>query len=112
MRAGEGQNVDAVLVILALLAAIVGGLTMSQISAGVGILAGACLLAILARMVQAGRQHREMVSLLRQGLGMAPPVVATNRPGTWTCARCQYENGTGLFDCPHCGAARPTDQHA
>lgn len=98
---------DTALVILALLAAVVGGLTMSQVSAGVGVLAGACLLAILARMAQASRQHRELVSLLRQGLGLSLPVTSSGRPGAWICPQCHYENGAGLFDCPHCGAARP-----
>jgi hypothetical protein len=97
------------LVFLAILGWIGGSLLLSQATYGVGAIAAACLFAILARIAQAGEQHREMVRLMRAGLGMPdqgmPP---PSRPGGWVCPQCRYENGAALFDCPNCGAARPT----
>lgn len=98
-----------VLIVLAVLGWIGGSLLLTQATYGVGALTAACLFAILARIAQAGEQHREMSRLMRAGLGMADPAPPTTRaPGTWICVHCQSTNGAGLFDCPRCGAARPT----
>ena len=49
-----------VLGIVALLASFVGLLFLSQATTGVGIICGACLLAIFARMAQASDHHQEI----------------------------------------------------
>jgi hypothetical protein len=94
------------LIALAVLGAVIGLLTVTQATQGVWAVAAACLFAILARIAQAGVQHREMVQLMRAGLGLTDPRPAAP-PGAWICARCQRANGPGLFDCAQCGAARP-----
>lgn len=53
------------LLVLALLAAGIGLLSLSQATAGVGMLAGACLLAICARIAQAARQHRDVLRAMQ-----------------------------------------------
>jgi hypothetical protein len=109
MRDREGvAAVDILLVILAMIAAVVGGLTMSQVTAGVGIIAGACLLAILARMVQAHHHHSAILAALRT----PPPRAETSPPpapdiGTWLCFRCGQHVGGKFDDCTACGLARP-----
>lgn len=58
------------MVILSALAAIVGAASLSNATAGVGGLAFACLLAIFARIAQAGTQHAALmksVAALRSG---------------------------------------------
>lgn len=91
------------LVIAAVMAWIGGGMLLTPATYGVGILTAGCLFAILARMAQAGSQHREAMWLLRSGLNVPPP-----GPNTWICSKCQWENGGRLFECPNCRAARPT----
>ena len=54
----------AALVVLALLAGIVGFMFLSQATTGVGIIALACLVAILARVVQAAEQHKELLAMV------------------------------------------------
>ena len=53
---------ENLLIVLAVLAGIIGGLLLSQATTGVGIIGGACLLGILARIVQAERQHRQVIA--------------------------------------------------
>ena len=49
----------AALVIFSILAAAVGLLSLSQATMGVGFMAGACLLAILARIAQASDHQKQ-----------------------------------------------------
>lgn len=53
-----------VMVILAILAGIGGGLSLSNATMGVGIICGGCLLAILGRIFQADRHHENVRALL------------------------------------------------
>jgi hypothetical protein len=48
----------AALLVLAVLGGIVGFMFLSQATTGVGIIALACLIAIVARIAQAAEQHR------------------------------------------------------
>jgi membrane protein implicated in regulation of membrane protease activity len=50
--------VFAFLIVAALIAGLLGILQLTQATAGVGFLAGACLLAILARIAQAHIHHQ------------------------------------------------------
>ncbi len=52
--------------IFALLLAIAGALTLSEATTGVGLLCGACLLGILARLAQASTHHRQLLRALEQ----------------------------------------------
>ena len=52
------------LISLALLGGIVGGLYLSQLTLGVGLIGSACLLAILGRITQAHNQHSELMDKL------------------------------------------------
>lgn len=52
------------LVVLALVAAAIASLSLSQATVGVGIMAFACLLGILARVAQASQQHKESLARL------------------------------------------------
>ena len=57
----ERVHMSILLIVLALLGGIVGGLYLTQITVGVGLIGGACLLAILARIAQARNQHLELM---------------------------------------------------
>jgi hypothetical protein len=65
------------LITLAVLFALGGLLELTGATAGVGILALACLLAIFARIAQASGQHRELMGRPRveepKGLAIAQP---------------------------------------
>ena len=63
-----------VLIVLSLFVAFFGLLTLSNATLGVGVMAGACLLAILARIAQAHQHHRE--------LHPAKPFVPVPGPGS------------------------------
>ncbi|MGD1146939.1 MAG: hypothetical protein ABR961_03180 [Thermoanaerobaculaceae bacterium] len=58
--------VTVVLILVALLAVLGGLMSLSQATIGVGIVALACFLAILARIAQAKEQHAELKRLLEQ----------------------------------------------
>ncbi len=45
---------------------IAGALTLSEATTGVGLLCGACLLGILARLAQASTHHRQLLRALEQ----------------------------------------------
>ena len=61
------------LVVLALLIALAAAAYLTQATLGVGLMALACLLGILARLAQATVQHAELKRLLGQrGPGAAP----------------------------------------
>lgn len=49
------------LIVLALLVGIAGGCYLNQATLGVGLIGGACFLAILARIAQAHNQHLELM---------------------------------------------------
>jgi hypothetical protein len=53
---------SVVLVVVSVIAALIGVVSLSNATMGVGFVAGACLLAILARIAQAGEHHRELLS--------------------------------------------------
>lgn len=52
------------LVMVAIAGGIVGGFLLSQATLGVGMIAGACLLAIIARIYQAAKQHEDQMLTL------------------------------------------------
>ena len=54
------------LMIAAFGAALLGLVTLSQATMGVGLLCGGCLFAIWARIVQAGAFHKELMKALQQ----------------------------------------------
>jgi hypothetical protein len=64
-RAGDSVGLIA-LVVFAVLFGLGGLVFASQATAGVAAIAVGCLLAILARIVQAGRQHEEVMETRRQ----------------------------------------------
>jgi hypothetical protein len=90
------------LVVLAVLAWIGGSVLLTPTTYGVGVLVAGCLFGILARVAQAGRQHREMTWLLRTGLA-----VPTSTPSAWACSQCHWEHDGWQLTCSQCGAARP-----
>jgi len=54
-----------VLILVAVVAAIVGAGSLSNATVGVGLMAAACLLAIFARIAQAGTHHREVMFAIK-----------------------------------------------
>lgn len=60
----RGSIVQTILVALAVLVGVFGGLSLSQATMGAGLMAAACLLGILARMVQASHHQSELHALL------------------------------------------------
>lgn len=66
MRSPEDRRSGdtGILVGLSVIACVVGLLLLSNATAGVGVLALALLLAVFARIVQAGHQHRELKAML------------------------------------------------
>lgn len=54
------------LIVLALLGGIIGFMSLSQATTGVGIIALASLVAILARIAQSAEQHKELLHKLGQ----------------------------------------------
>jgi hypothetical protein len=54
----------AALLVLALLGGIAGFMFLSEATTGVGIIAFACLIGILARVAQAAEQHKELLAKL------------------------------------------------
>lgn len=83
---------DTVLVIVALLVALGGALTLSAATTGVGLFAAACLIAILARLAQSSRQHQDVMRATSAG---------------WICMRCGTLSGNRVGACPSCAAPRP-----
>ena len=51
---------SAILMILGILAVVIGALSLSQATMGVGVIAIGCFLAILARLAQAEAHHRSL----------------------------------------------------
>lgn len=95
---------DTLLVIVALVGWVIGILLLSQATYGVGVLAAACLFAILARMAQASRQHQEMRRLI-EAQGRA---LAAQGQVAWVCMQCGTLAPSGILNCPACGTSRPT----
>jgi len=65
----------AFLVVLAVLAGLIGSVLLSQATLGVGIIGGACLLGILARICQADKDNRllrEEIAELRSFVSQQP----------------------------------------
>ena len=72
------------LVVLACIVAVAGFLSLSEATSGVGILATACLLAILARIAQASSQHAALMRAIlppqpRRPMGEAERIEAAAR---------------------------------
>ena len=59
LPAKNGDVMSAILMILAIIAAIAGAMSLSQATLGVGTIALACFLGILARLAQAEAHHRD-----------------------------------------------------
>ena len=53
------------LVVVSLLGAFLGLVFLSQVTSGVGLICGACLLAILARVNQAADHHAQLMKALQ-----------------------------------------------
>jgi len=71
----EGKQMAAFLVVLAVLAGLIGSVLLSQATLGVGIIGGACLLGILARICQADKDNRllrEEIAELRSFVSQQP----------------------------------------
>jgi hypothetical protein len=64
------------LVLLAILIALGAGFNLTQATLGVGLMALACLVAILARLAQAAAQHAELKRLIDQK-GTGVPVAGS-----------------------------------
>ena len=88
----------------ALIVALFGALFLTQATMGVGILAGACLLAIFARIVQAANHHAEMLRFQRRQRGEDP---RPSLEGNWICWACGRVNRPQAFDCAYCETERP-----
>jgi uncharacterized paraquat-inducible protein A len=58
------MTMAVLLIILAIISAAAGALYVNNATVGVACLAGACLLAILARIAQADRQHAQLMERL------------------------------------------------
>lgn len=57
---------SVVLIIIAVLAGIAGGLSLSNATQGVGLICGGCLAAILARIWQAAAHHEAAQAALKE----------------------------------------------
>lgn len=111
MRIGEGWTMEGIAILLAIVAFLTAGAALlftSQATLGVGIMAGACLLAIFARLAQASHHNRQTTKLLERILqvSMAPPPEEPSAMGGWQCPRCGQQNSVELFDCARCGTNR------
>ncbi len=53
------------LVVVAIVVGVIGGLMLTQATLGVGIICAGCLIGILARIAQASGQHEEVIQLAR-----------------------------------------------
>ncbi len=56
----------SLLVLVAMGALVLGGLCLSEATLGVGIIGGACFIGILARIVQAEHDHKELMQRLTE----------------------------------------------
>lgn len=63
------------IMLVAIIVGLVGAFSLTQPTLGVGLLAGGCLLGIVARIAQADSQHKQQM----QALG--PLLVAEEQPG-------------------------------
>lgn len=98
------EGIAIALAIAAFLAAGAALLFTSQATLGVGIMAGACLLAIFARLAQASHHNGKVTRLLERILQInAPPVGGMP---SWQCNQCGQVNGMDSFDCVRCMTAR------
>ena len=85
--------------------------SLTQATLGVGTLAGACLLAVFARLFQASAHHSEVMQALRaaQKSGAADTPAATPSPapeaGLLRCANCGSVSMRGPATCPVCDAS-------
>lgn len=99
------------LAFVALIGAGLGALMLSQVTMGVGFIAGACLVAIFAWMVQAGVYQGELLRAQReqaQAQQPAPSIVVPDAvDGTWICWPCGRLNRPMVPDCTFCGSQRP-----
>lgn len=92
------------LIVLACLCAAIGMATLSQATAGVGLLAFACLFAIFARMAQSERQHQAALRQIRDQQPNGPTPIDTS--AVWFCQRCGHQCSPHTVDCQRCGATR------
>lgn len=106
-----------VLLILALLFVFGGALSLSNATAGVGVVAMGCFLAICARIAQAGTQHAallravERASKTKEAQMPGSPAASTpsSEPGaaetSVRCANCGTVTTRGPAKCPICDAS-------
>src|SRR5688572_28978235 len=88
------------LVVVALLAVLWGLLTLTQATQGVGAIAIACFLVILARLAQAGDHHRAIRDVLTSRWA-----AIGGQPGpAWSCTRCGTQATDEMSYCSKCGA--------
>jgi hypothetical protein len=81
------------LVILALLVAAGGAVSLSQATMGAGLIAAGCLLGILARMAQAGRHQAQLL----RAMG-----VVDERGERIDCHHCGAHNRASAAECWKC----------
>jgi hypothetical protein len=101
---------EGIAILLAVLASLIAGAALlftSQATVGVAIMAGACLLAIFARLAQASHHNRQTTRLLERILqiSMPPPDDAT-AARLWQCQQCGQFNGLDVFSCARCQTSR------
>jgi len=92
------------------LAALVGVVSLTPATSGVGLLACACYLAILARLAQATGHFENQRTWFYKLLKAAPPETPTAvvQPGPLgtneiRCGKCGVISQRGPSHCPHCG---------
>src|SRR5207247_4382801 len=89
-RATSHEEVCGMVLLLslaALIVALLGALFLTQATMGVGILAGACLLAIFARIVQAAHHHAALLRSQRLQRGEDPRSSLEGHCICWSCCR-------------------------
>ena len=89
-----------IFVILAVLAVVGGALSLSNATAGVGIIAIGCFLAICARIAQAGQQHAALLAAVRTVT--AEPHPTAPGPDQIKCEKCGRISHRGPTTCT-CG---------
>ena len=87
---------------------LVGLVLTSQATIGVGLIAVACYLGIVVRVIQASGQHDDVLRKLKRLAADPPKVVPLVAPGELgpleiRCKACGVIGQRGPDACPHCG---------
>lgn len=89
-------------------AALIGFALMTPATMGVGVMAFACYLGIVVRVIQASGQHDDVLRKLKRLAADPPKVVPLVAPGELgpleiRCKACGVIGQRGPDACPHCG---------